>query len=267
MAHNRFPIALAALPLLLSCASAPPPRREPPRRLPQPPVTVTVDETERARRDDGRKKDPSPTTVERSPERTGPPTQPRATLDDDGLSQPLPPSSPRLVHVASGMCLDAGAARAGTPLRLSSCNDSDAQTFVLRPIYNGGGRVRIVHLPSGLCVDPPQLGACNGAPAQAYTRGYRDGGFQLADAQSRRCVDAGSDGGRLLQSACRNGAGEIWRLAGPAPEGSHDVPTGPILDQADAEQRCRLACSPPEHWNGRWRATIPGRTSVCGCAP
>jgi hypothetical protein len=199
-------------------------------------------------------------------------------------TQGSPPSSPRLVNVASGKCLDAGPApsRPGAPLQLWSCNDSDAQTFILRPIAGGGGRVRIVHVPSGLCVDVApaasafdvsrqQLGACSGTPTQSYSRGDRPGGFQLTNAQTRRCIDVDSghdrDGARILQGDCRDARSEVWTLAGPAPAGSHDVETGLISSQSEAEQRCRIACAPPERWNGRWRVTVPGRLSVCGCSP
>jgi hypothetical protein len=44
-----------------------------------------------------------------------------------------------------------------------------------------------------------------------------------------------------------------------------EVNVGPIWNQPDAETKCRNACQPPEHWNGQWRTTIPGRMSVCGC--
>jgi hypothetical protein len=46
---------------------------------------------------------------------------------------------------------------------------------------------------------------------------------------------------------------------------AHDVEAGPIWNQGDAQEKCPKVCRPPEHWNGQWRTTDPGKMSVCGC--
>ena len=46
---------------------------------------------------------------------------------------------------------------------------------------------------------------------------------------------------------------------------AHDVEAGPLWNQGDAQAKCPTVCRAPEHWNGQWRTTVPGKMSVCGC--
>ncbi|HNN51314.1 MAG TPA: RICIN domain-containing protein [Pseudomonadota bacterium] len=51
----------------------------------------------------------------------------------------------------------------------------------------------------------------------------------------------------------------------PAPV-LRDVEAGPIWNNDHAAQRCPAVCQ-PGRWTGSWRTTIPGRMSICSCAP
>jgi hypothetical protein len=48
---------------------------------------------------------------------------------------------------------------------------------------------------------------------------------------------------------------------------SHDVETGLLRDDADAQDKCPSACSTQsEYWTGQWRTAVPEKTSNCHCA-
>ena len=54
-------------------------------------------------------------------------------------------------------------------------------------------------------------------------------------------------------------------VASVAAAQARDVDAGPIWNQSDAQEKCPRVCQPPASWNGQWRTTVPGRSSVCGC--
>ncbi|HEY7772431.1 MAG TPA: mannan-binding lectin [Marinagarivorans sp.] len=44
-----------------------------------------------------------------------------------------------------------------------------------------------------------------------------------------------------------------------------DVATGPIWSDKDAQAKCAKTCETQGGWNGNWRTTSPGASSVCAC--
>lgn len=44
-----------------------------------------------------------------------------------------------------------------------------------------------------------------------------------------------------------------------------DVQAGPIWNNSQAAQTCPQVCNSKGGWNGNWKTTEPGSTSVCGC--
>jgi hypothetical protein len=198
-------------------------------------------------------------------------------------SSPSPLPMTTIVNQPAGKCLDASPRPDGATLQLWQCSGRDSQGFALRPL--GDGRVNIIHVASGRCVDAGgsrgpgdpgvRLWRCNGAPSQSFSRvdlGY--GSSRLVNAASNACVDVQSHsfelGALIMQAPCDNSDSQRWGLpqlaATTTPSPAHEVEAGPIFNQPDAEAKCPQTCRPPEHWNGQWRTTVPGRMSVCSCA-
>lgn len=63
-------------------------------------------------------------------------------------------------------------------------------------------------------------------------------------------------------------ASVVAALAGARDSFAVDIEAGPIMNNGEASSRCPRVCAARNMtWGGQWTTTVPGRMSVCGCAP
>jgi hypothetical protein len=145
-----------------------------------------------------------------------PPSHPGNTV-----APPPPRTGPIVAGVSSSLCVDdrASSTKAGSPVQISACDRSDAQSWTIAP----NGTISAL----GLCLDvfhsgtsngtPIDLYTCNGTRAQQWTRGA---GGALKNPESGKCLDdpdAAKTGTQLQLRTCKQTRAQDWTLPAAPP--------------------------------------------------